>query len=128
MSDVPNLRRLLCRSNFESQNKYQEVKNCRENCVNCPYLLKAYSYQFKSFLLKNSLNCKNSNLIYVAIYEGCQEVYIEENGLSSERANKYLKTTHKADAVSTLASWKTFQCLWRQKVSYVSFFQDSSKK
>ena len=47
MIQAPNLGRLLCRSKFESQHKYHEVKNCGKNCVSCPYLLKASLYQFK---------------------------------------------------------------------------------
>ena len=47
LSEAPNLGRLLCRSIFESQYKNHEVKNCGKNCVSCPYLLKAFLYQFK---------------------------------------------------------------------------------
>ena len=43
---APNLCRLLCRPNFESQHKNQ-VKNCGKNCVNCPYLFRASLYQFR---------------------------------------------------------------------------------
>ena len=64
MSQAPNLGRLLCRPKLESQHKNQEVKKCGKNCVSCPYLLKASSYQFKrvnkTFLLKNSFNCGSS--------------------------------------------------------------------
>ena len=60
MSQAPNLGRLLCRTKFEAQHKNHAVKNCRENCISCPYLLKASSHQFKrvnkTFLLKNSFN------------------------------------------------------------------------
>ena len=44
MSQAPNLGRLLCRSEFESQHKNHEVKNCGKNCDSCPYLLKASLY------------------------------------------------------------------------------------
>ena len=92
MSQAPNLGRLLSRSKFESQHKNHEVKNCGKNCVSCPYLLKASLHQFKrinkTFLLKNSFNCESSNLIYVAIYQGCKEEYIAEMGcLMKERIN-----------------------------------------
>ena len=62
MSQAPNLGRLLCRSNFELQHKNHKVNNCGNNCVSCPYLLKASLFQFKrvnnTFLLKNSLTVK----------------------------------------------------------------------
>ena len=64
VSQAPNVGRLLFRSKFESQQKSHEVKNCGENWDSCPYLLKAFIYQFKRvnkrFLLKNSFNCESS--------------------------------------------------------------------
>ena len=42
MSQAPNLGRLLFRSEFESQHKNHEVKNCGKNYVSCSYLFKAY--------------------------------------------------------------------------------------
>ena len=84
MSQAPNLGRLLCRPNFESQCKNHEMKNCGKNCVSCTYLLKASLYQYKrvnkNFLLKNSFNCERSNLIYVVICQGCKEESIGETG------------------------------------------------
>ena len=94
MSQVPNIGRTFCRSKFESQNKNHEVKKCGKNCVSCPYLLKAFLYEFKrvnkTFLPKNSFNCESSNLIYVVICQGCKEEYIGETGcLVKERVNIY---------------------------------------
>ena len=61
-----------------------KLKNCRENCGSCPDLLKASLYQFKrvnkTFLLKNSINCECSNLIYVAVFQECKEEHIGETG------------------------------------------------
>ena len=71
MNQALHIGRLCCRSKFESQHKNYKVANCGKNCVSCPYLLKASLYQLKqvneTFLLKNSLNCASSNLIYVDI-------------------------------------------------------------
>ena len=94
MSQASNPGRLLCRYKFELQHKNHEVKNCGKICVSCPYLLKTSLYQFKRvnkhFLLKNSFNCESSNLIYVAICQGCKEEYIEETGcLVKERTRIY---------------------------------------
>ena len=68
------------------------VKNCDKNCVSCPYLLKTFLYQFKrvekTFLVKNSFNCKSSNLFSVVIWQGCKEEYTDETGcLVKERIN-----------------------------------------
>ena len=81
-------------SKFELKHKTHKMKNCGNNCVSCPYLLKASLYQFKpvkkTFLLKNSFNCQSSNLIYVVICQGCTEEYIGETGcLVKDRINIY---------------------------------------
>ena len=59
-----------------------KLKNRGENCGSCPYLLKASLYQFKrvnkTFLLKNSINCECSNLIYVAVFQECKEDHTGE--------------------------------------------------
>lgn len=94
MSQAPNLGRLLCRSDFQSQHKQHEVKTCGKNCVCCPYLLNASTYIFKkvhkTFYLKTSFNCESNNLIYVVICSGCKEEYIGETGcLVKERINIY---------------------------------------
>ena len=120
------------RSKFESQNKNHEVKICGKNCVSSHYLLKASLYQFKrvkkTFLLKNVFNCKGSNLIYVVICQGCKEEYIGETGcLVKERINIYRQHIRHPQ-YQQLAAEVTFTYLWRQKVSYVSFFQDYSRK
>ena len=44
----------------------------------------------KTFLLKNSLNCESSNLIYVVICHECKKEYIVEMGcLVKEQLNIY---------------------------------------
>ena len=88
----PNHGRLLCRSKFQTQPNNHKVKNCGKSCTSCFYLLKASLYQFKrvnkTFLLKNSFNYENSNVIYVIICEGCKEEYIRETDyLVNERIN-----------------------------------------
>ena len=70
------------------------MKNCGKNYVSCPYLLKAFLYQFKrvkkTLLLKSSFNCESSNLIYVVICQGCKEEYTGETGcLVKDRINIY---------------------------------------
>ena len=89
-SQAPN----LDRSEFESQHRNHELKSCGKNCVSCSDLLKASLNQFKgvnkTFLLKNTLNCESSNLIYVVICQGCKEKYVGEmNCLMKERINIY---------------------------------------
>ena len=98
MRQAPTLGRWLRMSKFESQYKNHKVKNCGKNCISCPYLLKASLHQFKlvnkTFFLKNSFNCESSNLILCGHLPRMQRRIYRTNRLSSERANKNLKTTY----------------------------------
>ena len=104
MSQAPHLGRLICSSKFKSQHKNHEVRNSDKDCVSYSYLFKASLHQFKrvnkTFLLKNSFNsfniCRQLPWMQRKIYK--------TNGLSSERINKYLQTTYKTAAVSTIGS------------------------
>ena len=75
---------LLCRSKFESQQNNYEVINFRKNCTGCLYILKASLYLLhrfnNTFLLKNSINCETSNLIYVVNCQGSKDKYIGGTG------------------------------------------------
>ena len=92
MRQAPNLERLLCKSKFMPVEEHFQVNSCGKNFVCCPYLLKASSYLFKRVnkVLKINFNCKNRNIIYVVICQGCQEECIGETGcLVKERINVY---------------------------------------
>ena len=127
---APNLRRLLCRSKFESQHKNHEAKYCGKNWVNCLYLLKASLHEFKqvnkTFFPKNSFNCESSNLIYFAIGQGCKEYERETGCLVKERINIYRQhirqPQHQQLAVE--GHLRTFG----DRKFHVSFLQDSSRK
>ena len=89
MSQAPNLERLLFRSEFESQHKNHEVKNCGKNYVSCSYLFKAYinlNELIKLFCRKTLLTVKV--VIYLCCYlSRMQRRIYTRNGMSSERAN-----------------------------------------
>ena len=61
---------------LELQQENQKVQNCGKSWVSCPFLL-ASLYHFrqvnKTFILKNSLKCQSSNLIYFGIFQGCNK-------------------------------------------------------
>ena len=99
MSQALNLGRLLSRSKYESQHKNHEVKNCGKNCVSCPYLLKASLYQFKR---DKKTFYHSSNLIILLFAKDAKKN--RRKGLSRERVNKYLQTTYKTAAISTIGS------------------------
>ena len=129
MSQVLNLGRLLCRSNFESLLKNHEVENCGNNCVSSPYLLKAFLHQFKQvnkpFLLKDSFKCESSSLIY--LFQGCTEEYIEETEcLVKERRNIY-KGHIRQPQYQPLAV-EEHLLAWGDEKFHVSLFQDSPRK
>ena len=117
MSRAPHLGRLLCRFKFEPQHINHEVKNCGKTCASCPYLLKAYLYQFnwvnKTFLLKNFFNCESSDLIFVFICEECRIEYIGEKGcLVKERINIYRQHIRRSQLkkVYVLVETESFIC------------------
>ena len=90
MSRVVNCGRLFCNLNLNHNAKIRKKLQRTASTV----LLKTFLYQFKRFnyffFAKNSFNCESSNLIYVAIYQGCKEEYIGERGcLVKQRINIY---------------------------------------
>ena len=80
------------------------------------------------FLLKSSFNCKSSNLVYVFICQGCKEEYWGETGCQVKEQINIYRQHIRYSKISTIGIWRTFTYLWRRKVSYISFFQDSSRK
>ena len=127
MSQTLNLERLFCKSKFESQRKNHEVKNCGKNCVSCPCLLKAFLYQFKRVnetLLKSSVNCESSNLIYVAICQGCKEEYIGETRcLMKERTNIYRQLITRRPQYQKLAREEHLRICGDRKFHVFPFFK-----
>ena len=104
MNQATNLRRLLCRSKFESQYRNHEVKNCGKNCVSSLYLLKPSLYQVnKTFFLKNCFNFESSNLIYIHLPRMQRRIYRRDR-VSRKKANKYLQATYNTAAISTIGS------------------------
>ena len=76
MNQTPNLGMFFCMSKLEWQQENQKVENCGKSWLSCPFLL-ASLYHFrrvnKTFILKNSMNCQSSNLIYFGIFQGCNK-------------------------------------------------------
>ena len=127
MGQAPNLCWLLCRSKFESQHKNHKVKNCGKNCDSCPNLLKASLYQFKqtrkTFLLKNSFNCQSSNLICVAICQGCKERYLEETGCLVKEQIKIYRQHIRQPQYQQLAVEKHLRTCGDGKICMLPFFR-----
>jgi len=81
---APNLEKLLCKSQFLSQEQVFRTSNCGKHCFCCDYIREGESYKFlnfeKEFNLKCAFNCESINLIYVVICDGCKEEYIGQTG------------------------------------------------
>ena len=80
-----NLKRLLCRSNFQekSDKKTFTVTKCKDKrCGTCPYLREGNSYQFttRKFTVTSDMTCSTKNVIYVITCAGCGKYYIGETG------------------------------------------------
>ena len=81
----------------------------------------------KTFLLKNSLNCESSNLIYVVICHECKKEYIVEMGcLVKEQLNIY-KQHIRQPQYQQLAVEEHLRTCGDRKF-HVSFSQDYSRK
>ena len=123
MSRVVNYGRLFCNLNLNHNAKIR--KKLQRIASAAP--LKTFLYQFKrvnNFFAKNSFNCESSNLIYVAIYQGCKEEYIEETGCPVKQ-NKYLQTTYKTALISTIGNRRACMTCGDRKFHVFFFSQDS---
>lgn len=79
---LPNLKRLLTRAKFCTQEKTPQVQKCgRPNCGLCNFLLEGQFYKSKSgytFKVKFPMSCDVKNVIYIIICNGCKEEYVGE--------------------------------------------------
>ena len=78
-----NLKRLLSKAKFVSNDKY-EVRKCnRANCGLCIHLIEGSTILFKcgiNFKVHESMSCNVQNVIYVMRCRGCGEEYVGETG------------------------------------------------
>ena len=78
-----NLKRLLTRRSFTSNDKH-EVRKCnRSNCGLCIHLVEGNSIPFNcgtNFKINENISCDVRNTIYVMKCRGCREEYIGETG------------------------------------------------
>ena len=79
----PNLKALLTKSNFSTEDSKGGVKKCGKNCANCPYMIEGDFIQMENreiFHIKENLSCRSQNVIYVMFCAGCDAMYIGETG------------------------------------------------
>lgn len=78
-----NLKRILTKAKFSS-NQNHEVKKCnRPNCGLCIHLLEGSSITFNcgnNFKVHENMSCDVKNVIYAMKCRGCGEEYIGETG------------------------------------------------
>ena len=76
---LPNLKRLLVKSEFKEINILPSVSKCNEpRCGVCNYIIEGSSLKLnnKVFHIKESMNCNVKNVLCVLICNGCREYYI----------------------------------------------------
>ena len=79
-----NLKRILCKSTFESD-QVHKVNKCNDlRCGTCNILQEGSSYTFDGhiFHVNCNMSCDTSNVVYVITCPGCQNYYIGETGTS----------------------------------------------
>jgi len=80
---LPNLRSLLIKSEFNETNIVPSVSKCNEpRCALCKYIIEGSSLKIKNkvFHIRENMNCTVKNVIYVLICNGCSEFYIGQTG------------------------------------------------
>ena len=80
----PNLKKILTRAAFnDSDTNHNKTKKCGDmRCKCCDVMLETGSVYFKNsgskHIIKFTMSCESSNLIYAIFCNGCGEYYIEE--------------------------------------------------
>lgn len=80
---LPNLKRLLTKSDFNKTRTSAKVSKCKEpRCGLCKHLKEGSTITLKdkTFHVKESMTCTVQNVLYVLICNGCQEFYIGQTG------------------------------------------------
>ena len=80
---LPNLKRLLTRSEFNESRTSAKVTQCNEpRCGLCKHLIEGstITLQKKTFHVKEDMDCAVQNVLYVLICNGCKEFYIGQTG------------------------------------------------
>ena len=80
---LPNLKRLLTKSQFSETDVIPCVKKCNEpRCGLCSFIIEGNSLKLgdKSFHVKESMDCTVQNVLYVLVCNGCRDFYIGQTG------------------------------------------------
>ncbi|MCG8076000.1 MAG: GIY-YIG nuclease family protein, partial [Candidatus Thiodiazotropha taylori] len=80
---LPNLKRMLIKSDFNETNTPPSVSKCNEpRCGLCKFIIEGSTLQLKNktFRVKENMNCTVKNVLYVLICNGCKEFYIGQTG------------------------------------------------
>ena len=80
---LPNLRRILMKSEFNENNTPPCVSKCNESrCGLCKSIIEGscLNSNDKTFHVKENMNCTVRNYLYVLICNGCKEYYIGQTG------------------------------------------------
>lgn len=80
-----SLKRILCPSTFSSVETFVNVTKCgTPRCGTCAYIIEDSKFEFsygKVFTVKNNMNCRSKDVIYVIRCAGCGGNYIGETGI-----------------------------------------------
>ena len=80
---LPNLKRMLTKSDFNESKTPAKVTRCNEpRCGLCEHIVEGSSITLgnKTFHVKENMDCTVQNVLYVLICNGCQEFYIGQTG------------------------------------------------
>lgn len=97
-----NLKRILTKSKFDSQEKTPCVKRCgRSRCKTCPDLIEGTNITFvngKTFNVKSNMSCITKNVVYSILCSKCNAFYVGQtkNELCTRMTVHRQQTKHDA--------------------------------
>ena len=117
----PNLKSILTKSNFSTQEKKGGVMKCGKNCANCPYMIEGDEIQMEkgeTFRVQENLSCRSKNVIYVMFCAGCNAMYIGETGQPfNKRMNTHRLHINRATYRNLVVSNHIFNCPGTQNLT-----------
>lgn len=80
---LPNLKRILVKSEFKEQSSSPTVSKCNEpRCGLCRFIIEGSDLSLgnKTFHVKENMDCTVKNVLYVLVCNGCKQYYIGQTG------------------------------------------------
>ena len=109
-----NLKRILTKANYTSENINCCVSKCGKNCSICKLIVEGNSFQLspsqEPFHVKYNFDCNSLNLIYAIICDQCLAIYIGETNCLRSRMTTHVQQIKQDNLRQLKVSKHIFQC------------------